>query len=144
MLTPIKRFTILPVPQMGLVVIVLALLISQANAQSTYPTDGSTPMGLKPGAPAGSYSLSGFDNINLFNGNLNFRLPLIGIGGRGGAAHSIMLPIEKKWQVESYTIQGDDYSETHYYPDGDWWEVNGPGYGPGVMHVRYGAHLTRT
>jgi hypothetical protein len=52
----------------------------------TSATDGKTPTGLAPGAPAGSYILSGFDNINLFNGNLSFTLPLINIKGRGEAA----------------------------------------------------------
>lgn len=131
------------ISQLCLPAIILAFMASETYAQSSYPTDGSTPMGLKPGTPAGSYALSGFDNVNLYNGNMNFRLPLVSIGGRGSAAHTIMLPIEKKWQVETYTIQGDDFTETHYYPNGDWWEVTGPGYGPGVMHVRHGEHLTR-
>ncbi|HEY3104509.1 MAG TPA: hypothetical protein VGJ69_13030, partial [Pyrinomonadaceae bacterium] len=56
------------------------------HAQNTNATNGSTPAGLTPGAPAGSYGLSGFDNINLYNGNMNFRLPLISIGGRGAAS----------------------------------------------------------
>jgi len=43
--------------------------------QTTSNTDGSTPLSLTPGAPAGSFALSGFDNVNLFNGNLNFHLP---------------------------------------------------------------------
>ena len=48
--------------------------------------DGSTPPGQSPGAPAGSFALSGFDNVNLFNGNLNFSLPVMRIGGRGAVA----------------------------------------------------------
>jgi len=101
-------------------------------------------MGLKPGTPAGSYSLSGFDDINLYNGNLNFRLPLLSIGGRGSAAHTIMLPIEQQWQVETVKVQVDDYWQTFYYPSNDWWEIKGPGYGAGAMHARYGVWSTRT
>src|SRR5262249_39652250 len=63
-------------------------------------TDGHTPTGLEPGAPAGSYALSGFDNVNLYNGNLNFRLPLLPVGGRGGAHYTMLLPIEQHWGVE--------------------------------------------
>lgn len=59
------------------------LMGTSANAQS--PTSGKTPLGLSPGAPAGSFALSGFENVNPYNGNLNFHLPLIGIGGRGSA-----------------------------------------------------------
>src|SRR6185503_21162263 len=76
-----------------------------AVAQTTKPTDGATPLGLQAGAPAGAYSLSGFDNVNLYNGNLSFALPLLSIGGRGGASHTIVLPIERKWMVEK-TVSG--------------------------------------
>ena len=69
--------------------IVLTLLLSMLTATLTVAqeqvTDGTTPLGLSPGAPAGSYALSDFDNVNLFNGNLNFALPLVKVGGRGGA-----------------------------------------------------------
>src|SRR5712692_4266958 len=52
--------------------VVTALVISVicAHAQ-TSATDGTTPAALAAGAPAGSYSLSDFERINLFNGNLN-------------------------------------------------------------------------
>ncbi|MGH9962652.1 MAG: hypothetical protein ACREBC_36980, partial [Pyrinomonadaceae bacterium] len=43
---------------------VLSLVLS-ASAFGQSATDGSTPSGLTRGAPAGSYALSGFDNINL-------------------------------------------------------------------------------
>lgn len=124
-------------------VILLLFVPAAVYAQSSYPTDGTTPAGLKPGAPAGSYALSGFDNVNLYNGHLDFHLPLLGIGGRGGAGHTMMLPIETKWQVETVKVQMDDYWETFYFPTNDWWMVTGPGYGPGVMHVRYGVFWTR-
>jgi YD repeat-containing protein len=130
---------------------VLGLLLSlPAAAQSSRPTDGSTPLGLSPGAPAGSYGLSGFDNVNLYNGGLNFHLPLLNIGGRGGAGYTMMLPIEQKWQVETYSFSYPDcwndggcgtVTETHYYPDPEWWDLLKPGYGPGVMHVRRGQWL---
>src|SRR5687768_2385943 len=67
------------------------------HAQSA--TDGSTAVGYTPGAPAGSYSLGGFDNINFFNGNLNFTLPLLQVQGRGGAGHAIVLKRENKWTM---------------------------------------------
>ena len=59
--------------------VVVCVMGNIANGQS--PADGKTPLGLSPGAPAGSYALSGFENVNPYNGNLNFHLPLIGIGG---------------------------------------------------------------
>src|SRR5258706_13752146 len=72
-------------------IFLLFIVASSARAQGpsgTSATDGSTPLGIQPGAPAGSYPLSGFDNINPFNGNLNFHLPLLHIGGRSGVPHT--------------------------------------------------------
>ncbi|HEV2835742.1 MAG TPA: hypothetical protein VGW58_10520, partial [Pyrinomonadaceae bacterium] len=47
----------------------------------------------------GSYALSGFENVNLFNGNLNFALPMVNIGGRGEADLTMMLTIEQHWRI---------------------------------------------
>jgi len=67
----------------------------------TSSTDGTTPLGLSPGDPTGSYSLSGLDSVNLYNGNLNFGLPLLKIGGRGGASAAMILAMDtKSWHVE--------------------------------------------
>lgn len=82
-----------------LVILGLVLFLgSQASAQMSH--DGTMPKGSEPGAPAGSYSLSGFENVNLYSGNLNFSLPLLKIGGRGGAQSSINLTIDSaRWNV---------------------------------------------
>jgi len=78
-----------------------------ALGQTTSPNDGTTPSGLTPGAPAGSYALSGFENVNLYNGNLNFHLPLLPVGGRGGAGYAITLGIDNKdWNVR--TVENPD------------------------------------
>ena len=84
--------------------LIFILVVRITSAQtSTRPTDGTTPLGIAPGTPAGSYALSGFDNVNLFNGNLNFALPLRSIGGRGSAGYTIMLSIERHWTVTHQT-----------------------------------------
>src|SRR5262245_9538615 len=93
--------------------LVFLLSHGSANAQASRTvTDGYTPTGLAPGSPAGSYPLSGFDNINLFSGKLNFRLPLLTVGGRGTAGYTITLPIEKNWYVYRYYPEPDPY---YYY-----------------------------
>src|ERR671939_19667 len=43
-----------------LLVLLFAICVSGTVAATTSATDGSTPLGLQPGAPAGSYPLSGF------------------------------------------------------------------------------------
>ncbi|MBI1764492.1 MAG: hypothetical protein HYR56_23960 [Acidobacteria bacterium] len=105
------------------------LLSATANAQSgNTATDGFTPEGLKTGAPAGSYQLTGFDNINYFNGNLNFSLPLVRAGGRGGTSFTVPLKIKRKWRV--IRTPSPPYVNT---PEPNDWESRDVAYGPGLL-----------
>jgi RHS repeat-associated protein len=80
------------------VLLLFALLSSQ---QATAQTGGAASPNAAPGAPAGSYSLSGFEQVNLFNGNLNFSLPLLGVGGRGGMNFPISLTVKNaQWKMD--------------------------------------------
>lgn len=97
-------------------------MIGSVQAQSV--TDGSTPSGIAPGSPAGSYALSDFDNVNLFNGHLDVRLKLLNLAGRGGADMAAGVSLNP----EPWVVKGTGV--TH-----DWWSLK-PGYGPGVMQVR--------
>src|SRR2546427_7141158 len=112
--------------------IIVLLSVVCANAQ-TSATDSSTPVGLASGAPAGSHQLSGFDNINFFNGNLNFNLPLLKVGGRGGVQDTIGLTLEQKWKTVT-TPQGADFL---IWPVPYTWEGLEVGYGPGVLIGRF-------
>jgi RHS repeat-associated protein len=117
----------------GAAILLFLLLAGQASAQiGSSSTDGSTPLGLAPGAPAGSYALSGFDNINPYNGGLNFRLPLLHLGGRGSIQHTITLPLERHWR----TIKSGTHAPFTYYPKEGGWVSFLPGYGAGVMVER--------
>jgi len=111
------------------VISMVLLLAALANGQTTGATDGATPMALQPGAPAGSYTLSAFDTINPYNGNLNFRLPLVSAAGRGDARYTMSLPIEQHWTVRHFE---NDYQESNY-PEMNVWYGLKPGYGPGVL-----------
>ncbi len=138
------------------------LLSSSAVAQTTSAMSGSTPSGLQPGAPAGSYSLSGFENVNLYNGNLNFNLPLLKIGGRGGAQMSMAASLDSvKWKVETAEFSSSGMENVScgtednpcYRPPYEGspaqifggeqfagvtlWEGLHVGYGPGVLQGRY-------
>src|SRR5438094_373366 len=93
-------------------IITLASVIC-VNAQVS-ATDSSTPVGMAPGAPAGSYQLGGFDNINFFNGNLNFNLPLLKVGGRGGVQNTIGLTLERKWKTVCGKRCQDHRSAQHF------------------------------
>jgi YD repeat-containing protein len=83
------------------------------------------PLGVEPGAPAGSYTLSEFERINLFNGSLSFHLPLLKVGGRGEAGFTVGLTLEKRWGVRYNR-------ESEAIPRFSWGGVR-PGYGPGTF-----------
>ncbi len=74
------------------------LLIAQS---STTNMDGSTPAGMQPGTPAGSYSLSGIDSISLYSGKGGIRIPLLTVGGRGEAGYTMVLPLQHLWALET-------------------------------------------
>ncbi len=128
--------------------LVLLLIAFHAITTRADTTDGSTPLALQPGTPAGSYALSNFDNVNPYNGALNFGLPLLNIGGRGTAGYTMTLPIEQKWRINVFEINLIVYADgggpplpepqtiRHYFPSANWWSGLKPGYGPGVMHGR--------
>ena len=83
----------------GIIILLLATTCS-IDAQTT-STDRNTASGIATGAS--SYALSGFDNINLFNGNLNYKLPLLTVGGRGDAQISMNLALNsKRWRVKHF------------------------------------------
>jgi len=123
--------------RVGTLSLFLLLTITLANAQTTSPTDGSTPLGLSPGSPSGSHALSGFESVNPYNGNLNFHLPLVGVGGRGGAAMSSMLAIDSK----GWTVRHQETTDPQGNPVDIYTPVENPwvpkaGYGPGVLVAR--------
>src|SRR5262245_15030492 len=103
----------------------------------TNPGEGSTALALAPGAPTGSYSLSGFENVNPYSGGLSFKLPLYTGSGRGQAQYTIVKKLERKWTVDRFYDEFGDFWS--YFPEaGDPWAIYTPGYGPGVMQGRYG------
>ncbi len=143
--------------------LLLTLAAGGALAQSTNPasntTSAMTPPGMSPGSPAGTYALSGYDNVNLFNGNLNFRLPLLTVGGRGTAGYTMTLAAStKRWQVKTDPASGDPVScrpyvdvengepieinlcrqliDDRFTPQWRQWNMRQVGYGPGLMQGR--------
>jgi RHS repeat-associated protein len=109
---------------------VVMLLMNTVAAQSRESTDGTTPLGIAPGSPAGSFALSGFDTINPYNGNLNFRLPILGIAGRGSAQVDMMLPINRRWNFRHSRFNEANYN---HHPEYNWWRAIESRYSPGVL-----------
>jgi RHS repeat-associated protein len=118
----------------GVLRLVLIALLLSAVVMADSATDSSTPLGLAPGSPSGTFSLTAFDNVNFFNGNLDFHMPLLRIGGRGSAGYTMMLGVEQKWRVEHGF---DPSSNQHYYsPDPNWWGGLDLGLNAAVLEAR--------
>lgn len=119
--------------------------VAAQTLTSYTPTKGSTPVSLAPGSPAGSYALSGFDTLNPYNLSMNFRLPLLQVGGRGQAGYTMMLPIQRHWRVNKTVTDsriGCEACEQHFVTysisaDSDWWHPEIGEFGPGMMAARY-------
>ncbi len=96
--------------------------------QTNSNTDGKTPVGLAPGAPAGSYGLSNLEQINLFSGRLSMNLPILSLQGRGKAGMTVAVnPIKTGWRVKHFTTYnppgygiGESWFHT-YQPEPNWW-----------------------
>jgi RHS repeat-associated protein len=108
--------------------------------------DGHTPSALTAGSPVGSFPLSDFESVNPYSGGLNVHFPLVRIGGRGSAGYTMMLPIERRWNVE-HTFWPPPNPSCTQCPWGS--EQNVPvdfympllvpaigGYGPGKLQLR--------
>jgi hypothetical protein len=106
---------------------VIALSAANAGAQYIHSNSayGNTPLGMQQGAPAGSYPLSGFESVNPYNGALNFRLPLLKIGGRGSVQHVISLAVEHHWSVDKDKNATPGYT---YSPQPNRWTTFDPGF----------------
>lgn len=131
-----KTFSVSLFRYLYLSILACVLVLMAGNTASAQKiTDGSTPLGVSSGAPTGSYALSDFDSVNLYNGSLNFRLPLVQIAGRGGAGYTMVMRIEKKWLVEKEYGLGQP---NRYTPNPNWWGVDGqePIYSVGKLAVR--------
>jgi hypothetical protein len=81
-----------------LVIAICSACLSQLSAQSV--ADPTTLPAMKPGTPAGSYALSGFDTIDLYSGKINWAIPLRTIGARGKSGYQMVLPIQQSWVTE--------------------------------------------
>ncbi len=114
-----------PFSYVGLVCLILLQLAGRVSAQTSMPLNHP---GTAAGAPAGAYALTGFENVNLFNGRLNFNLPLVRVGGRGEAGYTIKLNVEAAWHVNRI-YQPDTFFDN---PEDYDWGANS-GYSPGIM-----------
>lgn len=67
---------------------------------------GLTPLAVTAGSSMGAVNLSDMEQINPFNGQLAFALPLLSVGGRGNVNHTITIPIQRRMQVLNFGLDG--------------------------------------
>jgi RHS repeat-associated protein len=107
-------------PGLFFVLLVFVLLsLSSSSIVAQNPGDNGTPLALAPGSPEGSYALSGFESVNLYNGNLSVSFPALKVGGRGTAGYELQIPIEQKWMVnkeDGYDAYGNYYYSVFPFP----------------------------
>lgn len=107
-------------------------IVPQGVVQSY--TDATTPELVKAGTPAGSYLLSGADAVNLYNGSLTIRLPLVSVGGRGTTGYKMYVPIYQRWRTQWY--QDSSSTAVNVVTQNTTWLDPVPYYSPGVMTAR--------
>lgn len=91
-------------------------------------------------------SFDSYGDVSLYDGSLNFDLPLLNIGGRGSVSYSPTLKLSAEWEIETVI---DDYNpnpnpDFYYYPiykgtnDPGYNNYRNPvvGYGPGVLIIK--------
>jgi RHS repeat-associated protein len=77
-------------------------LLAALIATNTFAQNSNVNPNPTQGPPTTLYThgLSDFEQINLFDGSFNFLLPLLTMGGRGSAGHTVMLPITNQLSIE--------------------------------------------
>src|SRR6266508_1413142 len=106
----------------GLSLVAILIMVFSPVQAIAQTTNKGTSLGLMPGSPAGSYSLSDFEDINLYNGSLNVSLPILPIGGRGSAGYVMKVNIQQSWSANRVPGSGNDF---FYQPLGSWLTIDG-------------------
>jgi RHS repeat-associated protein len=94
---------------------ILMLMVSFVLSSSTTMAQSSSTTARTPGTPAGSYKLGDADTINLFTGNLNYNLPLLGVGGRGETQAGLGVVIEGQWDVKVSELPNGYYQHEYSF-----------------------------
>lgn len=79
----------------ALLIVLLIASFTHARAQSQSAIDGTTPRGIAPGTPAGSYLISNVESVDLYGGKPNVVVPIVHVGGRGTAGYTIVAPVSQ-------------------------------------------------
>lgn len=111
----------------------------QTRTESREITDNFMPASVGLSSPSGDPQKGDFGTIGLFNGRLNYTIPLLNLGGRGTTDHTISLGINNIWTYQYETIyqldfDGNDVGVLGTYANPSFESVNTlPRYVPGRL-----------
>lgn len=118
---------LIPLAHYVVAIVFAATLLSGVAAAQPGPVPN--PVG---GTPAGAYDLSQFENINLYSGKLDFRLPLLGLKGRGGDGFTVSTQITyNQLRIEKTGRFVGNISHNYYYAERS--NTAALEYSPGIM-----------
>lgn len=120
----------------ALVLLASPILLQAQNPPAIPSVNGTPSVSIAPGGPSGAFELGGFEDINIYNGQVNIALPLYTIKGRGKAGFTLgLLLSQKPWTVQTtpsqvcvnpdQTICYTTYSAT---AASAWWSPGAPAY----------------
>ena len=118
--------------------ILAAVLLLVCSPAIWAQTNGPVDPGRDSGTTKGSYTQSGYEDLNLYNGRMNISIPLLDVIGRGGAQYSIRVPAQvHQWDVMNNPIfQPNGTIAYSNIPFGTWTDLSRVDpYGPGLLEV---------
>lgn len=121
-------------------------IASSARPSTLIDGNQTRQIGLPSLAQYPSSPISGVDNINTFLGQVDIKIPLLTVSGRGKVSTSLVAPIYQEWSVlETYWEYGANYTydpmynkrfDPIYSSSSTGTSSFSPGYGPGVMNFK--------
>lgn len=128
-----KRLNVSSRLQFVFVTLLLLLSFSRVAVAQTGPIDPTRGTGQSTSSPQ-----SDFDNVNLFNGHVDMKIPLLTIAGRGDAKYNIVAPLQtQQWDVftNSITHQNGTVEYTNFAFLAEHGVAVSDPYGPGLLEV---------
>lgn len=93
-----------------------SLLLVAGQVVTTSVLDGVSSPSVSLASASGNPNIGDFGTINLYNGSLNYTIPLLNINSRGGADYGLSLSINRLWAFEySYECVVSQYNECSFY-----------------------------
>ena len=102
--------------------VVLAALTAVASYGDTQPFSTisvtNSPMlpAIQAGRPNGTYTLSGVESVNVYNGHVSIAIPILTVGGRGSSGYTMKALVSPAaWQADTEVDVDPNYNPSPVY-----------------------------